>query len=61
MVAKFLDHNNGELKQQQRRWQRERQKKTIDHLDKQNNNFARDHAFLVHFLVVIARLRHKTS
>ena len=61
MVAKFLDHNNRELKQQQRRWQREQQKKTIDYLDKQNNNFTCDHAFFVHFLAIVARLRHKTS
>ena len=47
--------------QQQQQWQRERQKKTIDYLEKQNNNFTCDHAFFVHFLAVIARLRHKTS
>ena len=33
----------------------------MDHLDKKNNNFARDHTFFVHFLAVIARLQHKTS
>ena len=35
MVAKFLDHNNRELKQRRRRRQRERQK--CHRLDKQNN------------------------
>ena len=48
-----LSNNNGDGN--------ENGKKTIDHLDKQNNNFARDHAFFVHFLVVVAQLRHKTS
>ena len=35
--------------------------KKVIGLDKQNNNFARDHAFFAHFLAVIARLRHETS
>ena len=55
MVAKYLDHNNRELKQQRRRRQRERQKKALS-LEKQNNNFAPASRFFVHFLAVVAGL-----
>ena len=48
MVAKFLDLNNGEFLQQQ--------KKTIG-LD---SNFTRALRFFVHFLGVVARRRHET-
>ena len=60
MVATFLDHNRGEPKQQGRRRQRERQKKTIG-LYQQNNNFARASRFFVHFLAVVASLRLENS
>ena len=55
MVAKYLDHNNRELKQQRRRRQRERQKKS-NKFRKQNNNFAPASRFFVHFLAVVAWL-----
>ena len=58
MVAKYLDHNNMELKQRRRRRQRDRQKS--NKFRKQNNNFARASRFFVHFLVVVARLRYET-
>ena len=48
-----LSNNNGDSN--------ENVKKKIDHSDMQNNHYARDHAFFVHFLAVVARLRHKTS
>ena len=52
MVAKFLVHNNREILQHQ---------KAIG-LDWLKNNFARaSRAFFVHFLAVVARLRHETS
>ena len=52
MVAKLLVHNNREFLQQQ---------KAIG-LDWLKNNFARaSRAFFVHFLAVVARLRHETS
>jgi len=50
MVAKFLDHNKRELAQQ--RWRRQRERR---------NYFARASRFFVHFLAVVARLRHETS
>ena len=53
MVIKFLDHNNGELKQQRWQWQQEWQKSNRFRLAKQN--------VFVHFLAIIARLRHETS
>ena len=51
MVAKYLDHSNGELKQQ-RRLSKENSKKEIG-LYQQNNNFARALPFSVHFLAVM--------
>ena len=51
MVAKLLDHNNRELKQQRQRRQRERQKG--NRLDKQNNNFVNAASFFVHFLAAL--------
>ena len=45
MVTKFLDHHNTELKQRRRRRQGEGQ----------------ETHFSVHFLAVVARLRHETS
>ena len=48
-----------ELKQRRRRQQRERQQKTPRSLDKQNNNS--DHAFFVHFLAFVARLRRESA
>ena len=60
MVAKFLDHNNRELKQGRRRRQRERQKRNMFILAKQQLctyiTF-----FLVHFSAVVARQRHEKS
>ena len=56
MVAKFVDHNNrqffcnGDGEQQ----------KAIG-LDWQKNNFARASPFFVHFVTVVALLRHETS
>ena len=48
-----------ELEQRRRRRQRERQKATG--LDWHNNNFARASRFFVHFLAVVARLRHESN
>ena len=59
MVANFLDHNDRKLKHRRRRGQRERQKAV--RLYQQNNNVARASRIFVHFLAVVARLRHKTS
>ena len=59
MVAKFLDHNNRELKQRQRRRQRERQKSYM--INKQNNNFARASRYSVNFDAVPPQLRRKMS
>ena len=58
MVAKCLDHNNKQRKQQQRRGQHEKWKPIGVNL--QNNKFARVSRFFAH-LVVVARLRHETS
>ena len=59
MVATFLDHNSGELKQQ-RSDGNENGKKAIG-LYQQNNNFARASRFFVHFSAVVASLRLETS
>ena len=59
MVAKCLDHNNKQRKQQQRRGQHEKWKPIGANL--QNNKFARVSHFFAHFLAVVARLRHETS
>ena len=50
--------NNRELKQRQRRQQRERQK--AKGLDWQNNNFARASRFFVHFFAVTVRLQRES-
>ena len=57
MVAKFLDHNNRELKQDDGDGN-ENGKKAIG-LYKKNNNFTRGLRFSVHFSAVAARLRHE--
>ena len=57
MVAKFLDHNNRELKQGDGDGN-ENGKKAID-LYKKNNNFTRALRYSVHFPAVAARLRHE--
>ena len=54
MIAKFLDHNNRELKQ------RRHVEKAIG-LYQQNNNSARASRFFVRFLAIVARLRRETS
>ena len=59
MVAKFLDHNNGELKQQRRRGQRERQKRYRFILAKQQ--LCRCITLFCTFLDVVKSLRHETS
>ena len=59
IVTKFLDHNNTELKQRRPRRQREWQIRNSFILAK--NSFARASRFSVHFLAVVARLRHETS
>ena len=48
-----------ELEQRRRRRQRKRQKAIG--LDWHNNNFARASRFFVHFLAVVARLRHESN
>ena len=60
MGAKFVDHNNGEIKSE-RRLQRQREQLETNKLCYQNNNFARAARFFVHFLAAVARLRHETS
>ena len=60
MVAKFLDHNNRELKRE-RRLQRQREQLETNKSMLSNNNFARAARFFVDFLAAIARLRHETS
>ena len=57
MVAKFLDHNNRELKQGDGDGN-ENGKKAIG-LNKKNNNFTRALRYSVHFPAVAARLRHE--
>ena len=56
LVVKFLGDNNREFLQQ-----RQRTVKKIIHLECQKNNFARASPFFVHFLAVVAQLRHETS
>ena len=51
MVAKFLDHSNGKLKQQ--RWHGKENSKKAKGLYQQNNNFARALPFSVHFLAIL--------
>ena len=53
MVAKFLDYNDRELKQQRWRQQQERQKSS--RFIKQNNNYvyARPSLFSLHFLAIV--------
>ena len=55
MVATFLDHNNGELKEQRRRRQRERQKSNRFTFSKATPLHVH-HVFFVHFLAVVASL-----
>ena len=55
MVAKFLDHNNRELKEG------EQLKSNKFNLYKQNINFARALRFFAQFLVAVSRLRHEIS
>ena len=59
MVAKFVDHNNRELKQRRRRRQREQENSNRFRLKKTINMHVH-HAF-VHFSDVRARLGHETS
>ena len=54
MVPKFLDRNNDDGDGN------ENGEKAIG-LDYENNNFARASRFFVHFLAIVARLRHETS
>jgi len=54
MVAKFLDHNNRELKQRRRR--SENGKKNNSFILAKPKNFARASRFFIHFLTVVARL-----
>ena len=57
MVAKFLDHNNRELKQDDGDGN-ENGKKAIG-LNKKNNNFTRALRFSLYFSVAAVRLRHE--
>ena len=59
MVEKVLDNNKRELLSNDDGDGNENGKKAIG-LDRQNNNFARASRFFVHFLAVVARLRHET-
>ena len=59
MVEKVLDNNKRELLSNDDGDGNENGKKAIV-LDWQNNNFARASRFFVHFLAVVARLRHET-
>ena len=54
MVAKFLDHDNRELRQRLRDGNE-------SGIDKQNNNFARASCYSVNFDAVPPRLRRKMS
>ena len=58
MIAKFLDHNNRELKQ--RRHVAKTTEKAVG-LYQQNNNSARASRFFIRFLAIVARLRRETS
>ena len=60
MVAKFLDHNMIWSLSNDDGDGNENGKKEI-RLYQQNNNFERTSCFFVHFLAVVARLRHETS
>ena len=57
--SNILDHNNGELKQQRRQRQRERQKSNRFILAKQQLGTCI--TLFVHFLAVVASLRLETS
>ena len=57
--SNILDHNNGELKQQRRRRQRERQKSNRFTLA--NQQICTCITLFVHFLAVVASLRLETS
>ena len=59
MVAKVLDNNKREPISSDDGDGNEKGKKAIG-LYWQNNNFARASRFFVHFLAVVARLRHET-
>ena len=59
MVTKFLDHNNTELSNDDREGNENGKKMNSFILAK--NSFARASRFSVHFLAVLARLRHETS
>ena len=59
MVEKVLDNNKRELLSNDDGDGNENGKKAIV-LDWQNNNFARASRVFVHFLAVVARLRHET-
>ena len=59
VVEKVLDNNKRELLSNDDGDGNENGKKAIG-LDRQNNNFARASRFFVHFLAVVARLRHET-
>ena len=59
VVEKVLDNNKRELLSNDDGEGNENGKKAIV-LDWQNNNFARASRFFVHFLAVVARLRHET-
>ena len=59
VVEKVLDNNKRELLSNDDGDGNENGKKAIV-LDWQNNNFARASRFFVHFLAVVARLRHET-
>ena len=60
MVAKFLDHNNRELKRKKPITKQENWKKVIA-LYQQNNNTARASCFLVRFLAVVTTLPNLTN
>ena len=59
VVEKVLDNNKRELLSNDDGDGNENGKKAIV-LDWQNNNFARASRVFVHFLAVVARLRHET-
>ena len=59
VVEKVLDNKKRELLSNDDGDGNENGKKAIV-LDWQNNNFARASRFFVHFLAVVARLRHET-
>ena len=59
MVEKSFDHNNRSLSNDD--GDGNENGKKAKGLDKENNNFARASRFFVHFLAVVARLRHETA